>query len=75
MLDNEFDPFDALIKIDQNMQNVIRAHNALAHEVERMSQIIDTLQRGLDAANKANELLLKQGLDTLYTNFTAQGQH
>ena len=75
MLDNQFDPYQALINIDANMQKLIAAHNLLAQEVEQQAATIDVLIKGLDAANKANERLLTQGLNNLYTNFSSSGQH
>jgi hypothetical protein len=75
MLNKDFDPFQALMNLDANMQNLIKAHNLLAREVEQQAATIDVLIKGLDAANKANEQLLTQGLNTLYTNFTSSGQH
>lgn len=71
MLDHNWDPYQALINLDRNLQNVITAHNLLAERVEQQQQIIDTLVKGLEAANKANELMLTQNLRDLY----AQGQH
>lgn len=75
MLSNDFDPYQALINLDKNMQNLVIAHNALAQRVEEQSQVIDVLIKGLDAANKANQQMLEQGLNTLYTNFHSTGQH
>jgi hypothetical protein len=75
MLNNEFDPYQALMNLDANMQNLVKAHNLLAREVEQQAATIDVLIKGLDAANKANERLLTQGLNNLYTNFTSSGQH
>lgn len=75
MLDNNFDPYDALLKIDQNMQNLIRAHNALAREVENQAQTIDILIKGLDAANKANQELLSNSMDRFLSNLGSSGQH
>jgi hypothetical protein len=75
MLDNDFDPYQALLNIDANMQNLIKAHNGLALRVEEQQAIIDVLIKGLNAANKANEQLLSQGLDRLYRDFSSTGQH
>lgn len=75
MFDSDFDPYQALINMDKNMQNLIAAHNLLAKRVEEQGQVIDVLIKGLDAANKANQQLLTQGLDNLYANFNSTGQH
>ena len=71
MFDDKFDPYQALINLDRNMQNVVAAHNLLAERVEQQQQIIDTLIKGLEAANKANEHLLTNSLNQLFS----QGQH
>lgn len=70
MLDNNFDPYQALqqlanndTQLDQNLHKLIRAHNALAEKVEQQQEVIDVLIKGLDAANKANQELLSQSLD------------
>lgn len=59
MFDSNFDPYQALINLDQNMQNLVLAHNALAKRVEEQGQVIDVLIKGLEASNKANEHLIK----------------
>jgi hypothetical protein len=75
MFDNQFDPYQALINLDNNVKNIIQAHNGLARRVEEQQEVIDVLIKGLDAANKANAQMLEQGLNNLYTNFTSSGQH
>jgi hypothetical protein len=71
MFNQNFDPYEALINMDRNLQNIIAAHNLLAQRVEQQQQVIETLIKGLEAANKANELMLTQNLSTII----AQGQH
>lgn len=75
MFDNQFDPYQALVNLEANMQKLIAAHNLLAREVEMQGEVIDVLTKGLAAANKANAQLLEQGLNNLYSNFNSQGQH
>jgi hypothetical protein len=75
MFDNNFDPFEAMINMDNNIKNLIAAHNLLARKVEEQQEVIDVLIKGLNAANKANQQMLEQGLNNLYTNFTSTGQH
>jgi hypothetical protein len=75
MFDNDFDPFEAMINMDNNIKNLIAAHNLLANRVQEQQAVIDVLIKGLDAANKANQLMMEQGLNKLYTNFATQGQH
>ena len=75
MFDNEFDPYQSMINMDNNIKNLIAAHNLLARKVEEQQEVIDVLIKGLNAANKANAQMLEQGLNNLYTNFTSTGQH
>lgn len=75
MFDNEFDPYQSMINMDNNIKNLIAAHNLLAHKVEEQQEVIDVLIKGLNAANKANQQMLEQGLNNLYTNFATTGQH
>ena len=75
MFDNEFDPYQSMINMDNNIKNLIAAHNLLARRVEEQQEVIDVLIKGLNAANKANAQMLEQGLNNLYTNFTSTGQH
>jgi hypothetical protein len=60
MFENTFDPYQALINTDRNLQAVIAAHNLLAKRVEEQGQVIDTLIQGLHNSNKANELLMRE---------------
>jgi hypothetical protein len=71
MFNANFDPYEALINMDRNLQAIIAAHNLLADRVEHQQQVIDTLIKGLEAANKANEVLITQSLSSII----AQGQH
>lgn len=82
MFDDNFDPLAALetLKNNQNVlfnndQQLAVAIEDLRAVVKNQQEIIDILQRGLDAANKANELMLSQGLDNLYKSFSSTGQH
>lgn len=75
MLDNQFDPYEALVNLDQTLKQVIRAHNDLAAKVLAQEEVIEVLLKGLNAANKANQQMLEQGLNNLYHNFNATGQH
>lgn len=60
MFDTNFDPYQALINTDRNLQAVIAAHNLLAKRVEEQGQVIDTLIQGLNNSNKANEMLMRE---------------
>ena len=60
MFDTNFDPYQALINTDRNLQAVIVAHNLLAKRVEEQGQVIDTLIQGLSNSNKANEMLMRE---------------
>jgi hypothetical protein len=60
MFDTNFDPYQALINTDRNLQAVIAAHNALAKRVEEQGHTIDILIEGLNNSNKANEMLMRE---------------
>jgi hypothetical protein len=60
LFDTNFDPYQALINTDRNLQAVIVAHNLLAKRVEEQGQVIDTLIQGLSNSNKANEMLMRE---------------
>jgi 2-oxo-4-hydroxy-4-carboxy--5-ureidoimidazoline (OHCU) decarboxylase len=61
--------------MDENIKQLIRAHNDLAAKVLAQEEVIEVLIKGLNAANKANQQMLEQGLNNLYNNFSASGQH
>jgi hypothetical protein len=63
--DSNFDPYEALVNMDRNVNNVIQAHNALARLVEEQQQTIDILIKGMNAANTANEILMKDVLSNM----------
>lgn len=75
MFDNNFDPYQAMINMDNNIKNLIQAHNQLVERVELQEQIIDTLVKGLEMANKANERLIRDNFQQLYKTVTATGEH
>lgn len=72
---DNFDPYQALLNLDENIRNLVIAHNELANKVVEQQEVIDVLIKGLNAANKANQQMLEQGLNNLYTNFSSSGQH
>lgn len=74
MLDNNFDPYEALVTMDKNIKALIQAHNALAKHVEEQDATIQILIKGLDAANAANIKLMEQGLTQIVSQFST-GQH
>ena len=65
VLNPTFDPYEALVNLDANVQALITAHNGLAKKVEEQGHVIDILTEGLTAANKANEILMKDMLGTI----------
>jgi len=65
MFDNNFDPYQALINMDKNIQTLIAAHNTLAKRVEEQGQVIDVLIQGLNNSNKANEHLMREMLTNI----------
>lgn len=75
MLDQDFDPYQALINMDKNIQALVTAHNALADRVREHEETIDVLIKGLNAANAANLKLMEDNLKNIYANINSQGQH
>lgn len=82
MLNTEFDPLRILDELAGNQeilykndQQLSTAINQLQRRVEQQQATIDVLLKGLDAANRANELLMSQALDRMTANFSATGQH
>jgi hypothetical protein len=67
MFDTNFDPYQALINTDRNLQAVIAAHNLLAKRVEEQGEVIDTLIQGLSNSNKANEMLMREMAQNIHT--------
>ena len=65
MFDNNFDPYQAMINMDKNIQALIAAHNLLAKRVEEQGQVIDTLIEGLNNSNRANEHLMREMLTNI----------
>ena len=65
MLNTDFDPYQALVNLDKNVQALIAAHNLLAKRVEEQGHVIDTLIQGLNNSNKANEHLMREMLTTI----------
>jgi len=65
MFDSNFDPYEAIVNLDRNVNNLIQAHNALARLVEDQQQAIDILIKGMNAANTANQILMKDALSNM----------
>lgn len=61
MLENRFDPYDALIQLNENQQLLLERQRAQAEEIKSIltmiteqQQQIDILVQGLASANQAN---------------------
>lgn len=65
MFDKDFDPYDAMINLDRNVQNLIAAHNLLAKRVEEQGHVLDILTEGLQKSNQANELLMREMMSNI----------
>jgi hypothetical protein len=65
LFDNTFDPYQAMINMDKNIQALITAHNLLAKRVEEQGHTIDILIQGLNNSNKANEHLMREMLSNI----------
>lgn len=82
MFNTDFDPLKTLEDLAQNQQVLFNNDRQLAQgfqmleqKLQEQQEVIDVLIKGLDAANKANQQLMTQGLDNLYKSFSSQGQH
>lgn len=83
--DPTFDPMKALeelhanqLILQQNQGVLQQEHNRLGQKVQELETVVDVLIKGLDAANKANEMIMSQWVtkitsDTMNPNL--QGQH
>jgi hypothetical protein len=65
LFESGFDPYQAMINMDKNIQTLIAAHNTLAKRVEEQGQVIDVLIQGLNNSNKANEHLMREMLTNI----------
>jgi len=79
VLDPNFDPFEIMhelsanqVKLNQDHQKLSIAIQHLVMKVNEQQHIIDLLQKGLDAANKANEIILQGFLDDMQKHFKEQ---
>lgn len=82
MFNTDFDPLKTLEQLQENQQVLFNNDRQLAQgfqmlekKLQEQQEVIDVLIKGLDAANKANQQLMTQGLDNLYKSFSSQGQH
>jgi hypothetical protein len=57
--DNDFDPFAAMQELQQNQQTLFNNQRILLERLQEQDQVIATLTSGLQAANSANEILLR----------------
>jgi len=58
----EWDPYDAILQLDARLKHLVAAHNNLAKKCEEQGHVIDILTEGLSAANKANEIMMRDML-------------
>ena len=65
MFDPNFDPYEAIVNLDRNVNSLIQAHNNLARLVEEQQQTIDILIKGMNAANTANQILMNDALTSM----------
>lgn len=70
VLDPDFDPLRALETLNKNQnilfnndQQLAQAVRDLQDQVRSQQEVIDVLVKGLEQTNKANQLLIAQGLD------------
>lgn len=76
MLDPNFDPLEIMQHLSENQVKLNEDHlklsQAMHHIVAKLNEqqkVIDLLQKGLDAANKANEIILQGLLDDMQKHF------
>ena len=82
---SDFDPYDALqvlnknqIILDEHLTRQAETINRLAITLRQQQQQIDLLIKGLDQANKANEVIMSSLLNQITTavnNIDTQGKH
>lgn len=65
MLDANWDPYEAMINLDKNVQAVIAAHNLLAQRVEQQSLVIDQLITGINTSTQQYHTVINQLNHTL----------
>ena len=65
MFNPDFDPLAALQNMNNNLQNLIVAHNLLAKRVEEQGHVIDVLVEGLSRSNSANEILMREMAESI----------
>lgn len=65
MLDSNFDPYQAMVNMDQNLQNVITAHNMLAKRVQEHEETISVLIKGMELANATSQRLMTEMADIM----------
>jgi hypothetical protein len=82
MLNPEFDPLRSLeqlehnqIALNQNQLSQSEAMKQIVNEINRINERLDLLQRGLEAANKANELLLNNMMENMKSQYMEPGRH
>ena len=79
MLDPNFDPLEIMhelsanqVKLNQDHQKLSLAIQQLVFKLNEQQKVIDLLQRGLDAANKANEIILHGLLEDMQRHIKEQ---
>lgn len=65
MLDTNFDPYQAMVNMDTNLQNVIAAHNLLANRVQEHEETISVLIKGMELANATSQRLMTEMADIM----------
>lgn len=76
MLDSNFDPYEIMQQLSENQVKLNEDHTKLSiamHQIvsklNEQQRVIDLLQKGLDAANKANEIILQGLLEDMQKHF------
>lgn len=82
MINNDFNPYDAIMqahekiqRLETDIREIAKAHNGLRAVVKEHGMTLDLVIRGLEAANTANELLIKDQLDNLTKQLKEELNH
>jgi hypothetical protein len=65
--DTDFDPLKTLDQLQKNQLLLNQNQQALISKIQEQDKLIDTLIKGQEMANRANEIMLKHLLDQINT--------
>jgi hypothetical protein len=65
--DTDFDPMQVMEQLEKNQLLLNQNQKALISKIQEQDKLIDTLIKGQEMANRANEIMLKHLLDQINT--------